>query len=200
MTTIKNLVPLKNNLSPLENSIIRMVMIVALAERAVQEDNQSVWLQNNDLNKRRAIYNYDKHLQQMINYVNQVGCFATRTIKCGNSGLCKAELYTTIDGENLIVHIHNSFDPQSKYNHIYLNMNADPNRKKYAYIKYHLDSFKQNVNSLQWVVPDVSGEIDRAFTINLFPILQRLRHCVQGNSIEKVLQQLNTIEYQIGEK
>ena len=78
-------------------------------------------------------------------------------------------------------------------------MNTNPNRKKYAYIEYHLDSSKQNVNSLQWVVPDASGEIDSAFTINLFPVLQRLRRSVQGNPIEIVLQQFNTIEYYIGE-
>ena len=52
MNAIQALVPLRNDLPPLENSIIRMVMLVALAERAVQEDNQSIWLQNNDLNKR----------------------------------------------------------------------------------------------------------------------------------------------------
>ena len=92
MNAIQALVPLRNDLPPLENSIIRMVMLVALAERAVQEDNQSIWLQNNDLNKRRATYHYDNHLQQMINYVGQIGCFAARTIKCGNSGLHKAEL------------------------------------------------------------------------------------------------------------
>lgn len=199
MNAIQALVPLRNDLPPLENSIIRMVMLVALAERAVQEDNQSIWLQNNDLNKRRATYHYDNHLQQMINYVGQIGCFAARTIKCGNSGLHKAELYTTMDGESLIVHIHNNFNPQSGYNHVYLNMNANPNQKKYAYIEYHLDSSKQNVNSLQWVVPDISGEIDRAYTINLFPVLQRLRRSVQGNPIERVLQQFNTIEYYIGE-
>lgn len=199
MNAIQALVPLRNDLPPLENSIIRMVMLVALAERAVQEDNQSIWLQNNDLNKRRATYHYDNHLQQMINYVGQIGCFSARTIKCGNSGLHKAELYTTIDGESLIVHMHNSFNPQSGYNRVYLDMNTNPNRKKYAYIEYHLDSSKQNVNSLQWVVPDASGEIDRAFTINLFPVLQRLRRSVQGNPIEIVLQQFNTIEYYIGE-
>ena len=62
MNAIQALVPLRNDLPPLENSIIRMVMLVALAERAVQEDNQSIWLQNNDLNKRRATYHYDNHL------------------------------------------------------------------------------------------------------------------------------------------
>ena len=199
MDAIQALVPLRNDLPPLENSIIRMVMLVALAERAVQEDNQSIWLQNNDLNKRRAIYHYDKHLQQMINYVGQIGCFATRTIKCGNSGLHKAELYTTIDEEHLIVHMHNSFNPQSGYNRVYLNMNTNPNRKRYAYVEYHLDSSKQNVNSLQWVVPDVSGELNGAFTINLLPVLHRIRRSIQGTPIERVLQQFNTIEYYIGE-
>ena len=199
MNAIQALVPLRNDLPPLENSIIRMVMLVALAERAVQEDNQSIWLQNNDLNKRRAIYHYDKHLQQMINYVAQIGCFAARTIKCGNSGLHKAELYTTMDGEDLIVHVHSSFNPKSGYNRDYLNMNASPNRKRYAYIEYHLDSSKQNVNSLQWVVPDVSGEFGRAFIINLMPVLQGLRRSIQGNPIERVLQHFNTMEYYIGE-
>lgn len=111
----------------------------------------------------------------MINYVAQIGCFAARTIKCGNSCLHKAELYTTMDGEDLIVHVHSSFNPKSGYNRDYLNMNASPNRKRYAYIEYHLDSSKQNVNSLQWVVPDVSGEFGRAFIINLMPVLQGLR-------------------------
>ena len=198
MNDIQALMPLRNNLPPIENAIIRMIILVALAERAMQEEHPA-WMQNENLNKRRAVTTYDNHLQQMINSVNQVGCFLTRVIPCGNNSYYKSELYTTIDDEELIVHVHHSFDPNAAYNNTYLNMNANPDRTRYAYIEYRLDRTRQHVNYLQWVVPDVSGEFGRAFIINLMPVLQGLRRSIQGNPIERVLQHFNTMEYYIGE-
>ena len=198
MNDIQALMPLRNNFPPIENAIIRMIILVALAERAMQEEHP-VWMQNENLNKRRAVTTYDNHLQQMINSVNKVGCFLTIVIPCGNNSYYKSELYTTIVDEELIVHVHHSFDPNAAYNNTYLNMNANPDRTRYAYIEYRLDRTRQHVNYLQWVVPDASGTPNRAFSSNIYPVLERIRGCVIGNSIERILQQFNDFEYVIGE-
>lgn len=198
MNDIQVLMPLRNDFPPIENAIIRMVILVALAERAAQEEHPA-WMQNENLNKRRAVTTYDHYLQQMISFVNQVGCFFTRVVSCGNNSYYKSELYTIIDNEELIVHVHHKFDPTAAYNRTYLNMNANPHRTRYAYIEYRLDSTRQHVNYLQWVVPDASGTPNRAFSSNIYPVLERIRGCVIGNSIERILHQFNDFEYVIGE-
>lgn len=59
-----------------------------------------------------------------------------------------------------------------------------------------------HVNTLticNWVVPDASGTPNREFSSNIYPVLERIRGCVIGSSIERILQQFNDFEYVTGE-
>lgn len=176
-------------------------MLITLAEKAVKADNQCIWFQNEDLNKRRGQYQFDKHLQHMIDYCKQIGVFRSRVIECGNKSYYKSELYYINGQEEIIIHIHSSFDPTAKYNKKYLDMNADGEKKRYAYIEYSLDRQREMVQSLTWIVPDIQGKAITKSTIDLLPFLDVTRKFIQSKelTIQEMVRQINTMEYYIGE-
>lgn len=176
----------------IENSVLRMLLLIALAEKAVKADNQCIWFQNEELNKRRKKYQFDNHLQHMIDYCKQIGVFRSRVVECGTKSYYKSELYYVNGQKEIIIHIHSSFNQNAQYNHKYLDMNAT--EKRYAYIEYRLDKERETVQSLTWVVPDARK---KEITLDLLPFLNITRDFIQSQklTIQEMVHQINTMEY-----
>ncbi len=75
------------------NSLINYFVSVAiLAEMAVSNADNAPWLVEEKLNKRRNSYELDKHLQNMLLFLNERNGVSAKCISCGGSGLYKTEI------------------------------------------------------------------------------------------------------------
>ena len=108
------------------NSLINyFVSVAVLAEMAVSNADSAPWLVDERLNKRRNSYELDKHLQNMLLFLNKQNGVAAKCISCGRSGLYKTEV---VLDNSVYIHFCRSFDKTAKYNRPYLEMNDDSSK------------------------------------------------------------------------
>ena len=109
--------------------ICAILRIFLAAEFATSKADKVPWLIEDKLNKRRKVFEFDCHLQQMLLYIKNIGNYYAHCIECGNKSLYKTELKTD-DGYYL--HFNHSFNYEAKYNKKYIELNEDTDNPKFA--------------------------------------------------------------------
>ena len=133
------------------NSLINYFVSVAiLAEMAVSKVDDSPWLVEEKLNNRRNNYEFDKHLQNMLLFLNKRNGVSSKCIECGNSNYYKTEI---ILDNSIYIHFCRSFDKNAKYNQPYLKMNDDPSKFGFCCFEYMLSKDKTKVTDISLRIP-----------------------------------------------
>lgn len=126
----------------------------AIAELAVKQVGNAPWLIEEKFNKRRDAYEFDEHLQNILERINGYEEIQAYPIECGNSHYYKLEV---VFDDRLFLHFQQSFGKNAKYNKKYLMKNTDDSPTMYAFFLYSLDEEKCNVKSLKLIIPNQDG-------------------------------------------
>ena len=160
----------KNNIPQFQGKeLLKVVLpLFIFAEMAISNEDAS-WIVNDKLEKRRNLYNFDKHLQNMLLFLRKFPNISAEVIPCGTAAYYKTEI---VAYDYFYVHTHQSFNRKAKYNRRYLEKNMNYQNPKYAYFLYKLDNSKKKVVSLKYVVPHASCEqynleIDLTYTMEV---------------------------------
>lgn len=170
------------------NSLINyFVSVAVLAEMAVSNADSAPWLVDERLNKRRNSYELDKHLQNMLLFLNKQNGVAAKCISCGRSGLYKTEV---VLDNSVYIHFCRSFDKTAKYNRPYLEMNDDSSKLGFCCFEYSLSKDKTKVDSISLLIPRLNkSDIKVKLTINLTAMRKFFKDL--DMAIEKQLEALN---------
>lgn len=170
------------------NSLINYFVSVAiLAEMAVSNADNNPWLVEEKLNKRRNSYELDKHLQNMLLFLNERNEVSAKCIPCGGSGLYKTEIVLE---NSIYVHFCRRFDKASKYNHPYLMMNEDSSKYGFCCFEYTLSTDKSKVTDISLLIPRLNKpDIKVKLSTNLTAVREFFKKA--DMAIEKQLEALN---------
>lgn len=170
------------------NSLINyFVSIAILAEMAVSKADDFPWLVEQRLNNRRNSYELDKHLQNMLLFLNGKNGVSAKCIECGNSNYYKTEV---ILNGSIYIHFCRNFDKTSKYNQRYIDMNMDSSEFRFCCFEYTLSKDKTTITSISLLIPQpVVPDIRVMLSINLIAIRDSFK--VADIAIEKQLKALN---------
>ncbi len=176
------------------NSLINyFVSIAILAEMAVSKADDFPWLIEEKLNKRRNSYELDKHLQNMLLFLNGKNEISAKCIECGNSNYYKTEV---VLGGSIYIHFCRNFDKTAKYNHQYIEMNRDLSKLGFCCFEYTLSKDKTKVIDISLLIPrPVERDIKVKLPINLAEIRYNFKNA--GITIEKQLDALTWHDAQI---
>ena len=176
------------------NSLINyFVSVAVLAEMAVSNADSAPWLVDERLNKRRNSYELDKHLQNMLLFLNKQNGVVAKCISCGRSGLYKTEV---VLDNSIYIHFCRSFDKTAKYNQPYLKMNADSSKFGFCCFEYTLSKDKTKVTSISLLIPRLnSPDIKVKLSINLTAMREFFKS--PDMVIEKQLEALNWREEKV---
>mgnify|MGYP006886756291 FL=1 len=169
------------------NSLINyFVSIAILAEMAVSRADDFPWLIEEKLNKRRNSYELDKHLQNMLLFLNGKKEISAKCIECGNSNYYKTEV---VLGGSIYIHFCRNFDKTSNYNQQYIEMNRDASRLGFCCFEYTLSKDKTTVTDISLLIPRPNeSDIKIKLPINLTAIRNNFKNA--GKSIETQLDSL----------
>ena len=95
LITLNNTLPIHNSsVGPTNgNSLINYFASIAiLAEMAVSKADDFPWLVEEKFNKRRNDYELDKHLQNMLLFLDGKNGVSVKCKECGNRNYYKAEV------------------------------------------------------------------------------------------------------------
>lgn len=169
------------------NSLINyFVSIAILAEMAVSKADDFPWLIEEKFNKRRNSYELDKHLQNMLLFLNGKNEVSAKCIECGNSNYYKTEV---VLGGSIYIHFCRNFDKSSNYNQRYIEMNRDTSKLGFCCFEYTLSKDKTTLTDISLLIPrPVERDIKIKLSINLAAIRNNFKNA--GKSIEKQLDAL----------
>lgn len=173
------------------NSLINyFVSVAVLAEMAVSKAENFPWLVEEKLNKRRNSYELDKHLQNMLLFLNKRNGVAAKCISCGGSGLYKTEV---VLDNSIYIHFCRSFDKTAKYNQPYLKMNDDSSKFGFCCFEYTLSKDKTKVTGISLLIPRLNKpDIKVKLSINLTAMREFFKN--PDTAIEDQLKALNWYE------
>lgn len=190
LITLNKILPMHNGTvgSTDGNSLINYFVSVAiLAEMAVSDAASAPWLVDERLSKRRNSYELDKHLQNMLLFLNKRNGVTAKCISCGGSGLYKTEV---VLDNSIYIHFCRSFDKTAKYNQSYLKMNADSSKFGFCCFEYTLSKDKTKVTSISLLIPRLNRpDIKVKLSINLTAMREFFMN--PDMEIEKQLEALN---------
>lgn len=156
-----------------ENNAIfieKVVYATAIVEKIVEDEmNKEFWIVEDKLDKRRNIYSFDWHLQNMLIYLSNLKLMNAYAIECGNKSLYRTEIL--LDNQYYF-HIMHNFDRNSNYLKNYLGMNNE-NEYKYGYFKYSLD--RNKITEFKLIFPKNDNEI----CINLISLIEQKRNYIK---------------------
>lgn len=169
------------------NSLINYFASIAiLAEMAVSKADDFPWLIEEKFNKRRNSYELDKHLQNMLLFLNGKNEVSAKCIECGNSNYYKTEV---VLGGSIYIHFCRNFDKTSNYNQQYIEMNRDASKLGFCCFEYTLSKDKTTVTDISLLIPQPGArDIKAKLPINLTAIRNNFKNA--GISIEKQLDAL----------
>lgn len=190
LITLNKILPMHNGTvgSTDGNSLINYFTSVAvLAEMAVSKVDDFPWLVEKKLNNRRNSYEFDKHLQNMLLFLNKRNGVTAKCISCGGSGLYKTEV---VLDNSIYIHFCRSFDKTAKYNQPYLKINADSSKFGFCCFEYTLSKDKTKVTSISLLIPRLNRpDIKVKLSINLTAMREFFMN--PDMAIEKQLEALN---------
>lgn len=196
LITLNKTLPIHNDTvgSTDSNSLINyFVSIAILAEMAVSKADDFPWLIEENLSKRRNSYELDKHLQNMLLFLDGKNGVSAKCIACGNSNYYKTEII--LDG-GLYIHFCRSFDKTAKYNKTYIKMNEGSSNLRFCCFEYSLSKDKTAVTGIDLLIPrPVERDIKVKLSINLAEIRYNFKNV--GITIEKQLDALTWHDAQI---
>ncbi len=156
--TLNKALSINNNTTkpPQDNSLINyFVAIAVLAETAVSKGDDYPWLTEKKLNKRRNGYEFDKHLQNMLLFIDGRNDVSAKCIECGASNYYKTEI---ILDNSIYVHFCHSFDRTAKYNKPYLLMNEDSSKFNFCCFEYTLSADKTKIIDISLLIPRLNNK------------------------------------------
>lgn len=170
------------------NSLINyFVSVAVLAEMAVSNADSAPWLVDERLNKRRNSYELDKHLQNMLLFLDKRNGASAKCISCGGSGLYKTEV---VLDNSIYIHFCRRFDKTAKYNLPYLMMNDDSSKLGFCCFEYTLSKDKTKVTNISLLIPRLNkADIQVKLSINLTAMREFFKD--PDTAIEKQLEALN---------
>lgn len=190
LITLNKILPMHNGTdgSTDGNSLINyFVSVAVLAEMAVSKVDDFPWLVEKKLNNRRNNYEFDKHLQNMLLFLNKRNGVSSKCIECGNSNYYKTEI---ILDNSVYIHFCRSFDKNTKYNQPYLKMNDDSSKLGFCCFEYTLSKDKTKVTSISLLIPRLNQpDIKAKLSINLTAMREFFKN--PNMTIEKQLEALN---------
>lgn len=190
LTTLNDALCIKdetvNNLSG--NSLVNyFISIAVLAETAISKSDKFPWLIEKKLDKRRNAYEFDKHLQNMMLFLDGKDGISAKCIPCGSSGMYKSEI--VID-EKIYVHFCHSFDKTAKYNEPYIQMNENSDELRFCCFEYSLTSDKTQVSEINLLIPRFKKNNIKIILNSDFQLI-RERINKSSETIEKKLLELH---------
>lgn len=170
------------------NSLINyFASVIILAEMAVSKADDFPWLIEEKLNKRRNSYELDKHLQNMLLFLDGKNGVSAKCIECGNSNYYKTEI---VLDNSIYIHFCRNFDKTSNYNQHYIEMNKDSSMLGFCCFEYTLSKDKTTVTGISLLIPrPVEQDIKVKLPINLTAIRDSFKNT--EIAIEKQLKALN---------
>lgn len=190
LITLNRILPIHNGTdgSTDGNPLINyFVSVAVLAEMAVSKVDDFPWLVEEKLNNRRNNYEFDKHLQNMLLFLNKRNGVSSKCIECGNSNYYKTEI---ILDNSIYIHFCRSFDKNAKYNQPYLKMNDDSSKLGFCCFEYTLSKDKTKVTSISLLIPRLNQpDIKAKLSINLTAMREFFKN--PDMVIEKQLEALN---------
>lgn len=170
------------------NSLINyFVSVAVLAEMAVSKADDFPWLIEEKLNKRRNSYELDKHLQNMLLFLDGKNGISAKCIECGNKSYYKTEI---VLDDSLYIHFCHRFDKTAKYNHPYLMMNEDSSKFRFCCFEYTLSADKTKVEEISLLIPQLGkSDIRVKLPINLTAMREFFKN--PDTAIEDQLEALN---------
>ncbi len=190
LITLNRTLPINNGTieATAGNSLISyFVSVAVLAEMAISKGNDFPWLVEEKLNNRRNSYEFDKHLQNMLLFLNGKNGASAECIACGSSGLYKTEI---VLDNSIHVHFCHSFNETAKYNQRYLLMNENSSKLRFCCFEYTLSADKTKIIDISLLIPRLSKADIR---VNLLIDFKSIRDSFKeaGGSIPKQLEVLN---------
>lgn len=190
LITLNSALPIRNETveSPDSSSLINcFVSVAVLAEMAVSKAENFPWLIEEKLNNRRGSYELDKHLQNMLLFLNNRNGVSAKCIACGNSNYYKTEV---ILDNSIYVHFCRSFDKNAHYNKQYMEKNEDSSKFGFCCFEYALSKEKTTVTGIHLLIPRKSKpDIKIELSLNLTAMRKFFKK--EGMTIEKELEALN---------
>lgn len=190
LITLNKTLPINNGtVGPTDgNSLIKYFISVAiLAEMAVSNADSAPWLVDERLNKRRNSYELDKHLQNMLLFLDGNNEVSAKCIECGNKSYYKTEI---VLDNSIYIHFCREFDKTAKYNHPYLMMNEDSSKFRFCCFEYTLSKDKTKVEEISLLIPRSNkSDIRIKLSINLTTVREFFKK--SDMTIEKQLKALN---------
>lgn len=136
--------------------IASSLVVLALAEVAINNDELDYWNIDERLNKHRTVRDFDTHVQKMMYALKEIGKLKASVVKSSSNNYHYVE-YNDFESSACLRVLH-TFDPGAKYMKKYLKMNEDTTNPKFAYIQYTLDATKTKVRKVKAVIPYTEGK------------------------------------------
>lgn len=157
------------------NTLINyFVSVAVLAEMAVSKADDFPWLVEKRFNNRRNSYELDKHLQNMLLFLNGKNGVSAKCIECGSSHYYKTEI---VLDNSIYIHFCRNFDKTAKYNYQYIEMNRDLSKLRFCCFEYTLSKDKTTVIDISLLIPQpVERDIKVKLPINLTAIRNHFKN------------------------
>lgn len=171
--------------------IASSLVILALSEVAINNDDLDYWNIDERLNKHRTVKDFDVHVQKMLYFLKAVGPLKASVIKSSSNNYNFVEFNDVSSGA--CIRVLHTFNPKARYMKKYLKMNEDPNKPRFAYIQYSLDSSKTKVQKVKAVIPSSGGKVYKS--LDLLQKFEYTKHnlgVLQREDVNKTMHLLNT--------
>lgn len=168
------------------SSLLTVLEILVLAEKAMNHTDLEYWNIDADLDKHRKTREFDAHVQKMLLFLEKVGSFTVLKKKSSDNGY----YYTLLvdDSSGACIRVLHTFAPKAKYMDSYLQMNTDIEHPKFAYIQYET---KKEVTDVRMVIPDSNGNTHESYPLfDSFSQLKKQNEHIQRKDITELLKKL----------
>lgn len=124
------------------------LVVLALSEVAIKNDDLEYWSIDERLRKHRTVSDFDYHVQQMLWFLRTAGRMKASIANIGSNNYH----FVRYDDEltESCIRVLHTFNPKAKYMKDFLNMNADAENPRFAYIQYTMDHTKSKVRKVKW--------------------------------------------------
>ena len=165
------------------------LIILSLAETAINNDDLDYWNIDDRLNKHRTVRDFDAHVQKMLFSLGLVGSMTASVVNSSGNQYHYVEFNDS--RKEACIRILHTFNPKANYMKKYLERNRDMEAPGFAYIQYSLDKSKTKVRSVKAVIPDAAGGDYRSYDLSKqFFIVKQSVGKLPRNNINSVLLQL----------
>lgn len=169
--------------------IVSSLVVLSLAEVAINNDDLDYWNIDNRLNKHRTVKDFDAHVQKMLLELGKVGSMTASVINSSSNNYHFVEFNDSVNGA--CIRVLHTFTPSANYMKKYLNKNKNIENPQFAYIQYSLDKSKTKVRGVKAVIPNVVGE--RYISCDLFQAFYSVKHSIgkiKREDVNRMLRQL----------